>query len=43
LMLQCDICSEHSGRCLPWGNSHLSAMDFGGSLSGEPVGSCAAA
>ena len=41
LVLQCDICSEHGGRCLPWGNPHLLAKDFGGSRSREPVGACA--
>ena len=29
LMLQCDICSEHGGRCLPWGNPHLLAKVSG--------------
>ena len=40
LVLQCDICSEHGGRCLPWGNPQLLAKDFGGSRSREPVASC---
>jgi len=43
LMPQCDICSKHGGRCLPWGNPHLSAIDFQGSLSGEPICACAPA
>ena len=42
LMPQYDICSQHGGRCLLWGNPQLSEMDFGGSLSGEPVDVCAA-
>ena len=42
LVLQYDFSSEHGGRCLPRGNPHLSANGFGGSLSGEPVGACAA-
>jgi hypothetical protein len=36
-VLQCDICSEHGGRCLPWGNPHLLAKDFGGLRYREPV------
>jgi hypothetical protein len=41
LVLQCDICSEHGGRCLPWGNPHLVANVLGDSPSREPVVACA--